>query len=370
METQDEQCYEQPTALYLFKELEIPDLFWWIDIELIVHNYRNTASYLNGVLYRTQGRMVQIKQVASPTEYDWLQIASVYDKLIGRFGLKNPPQNTITIYTILINTANRKILAREIYDDLRYRIEYRRCNDVGKELILVRAKQWLAEIEKESDPTPQQMTDIVAMQLERCFEPINGGNHPHQPRYSDFRYLDDWGDTDLDQYGYSMGVDRVTKRECEILVEAYKVWAQMYQQRSPTAQPHNDEQTRPDEQPANSHFTTGLSKDQLTTIFERLKNGRYLHADSVLEDWLMVCGAKTTNAPVKPLNWLKAQNILAWLIDQLFEDLEQWEITAKCFTIKGKAPNTNSMKNEVSKVKRDYKSKPTAFVDLEQLLKD
>ena len=150
------------------------------------------------------------------------------------------------------------------------------------------------------------------------------------------------------------------------------------EQPAPAQQPNDEQPFLKDNQHAprstnkqqdNSHFTTGLSKDQLTTIFERLKDGRYLHADSVLEDWLIVCGAETINAPVKPLDWLKAQNILAWLIDQLFEDFERWEITAKCFTVKGKAPNTNSMKNEVSKVKGNYKSKPTEFMDLERLLK-
>ena len=184
---------QQTKAFFLFKELEIPDLFWWKDLDMILHHFRNTIYYLNRVLDRTQGRVC------------WFD--------------DNQPQ------LIAINTANRKIIAREMYDELRHTIEIR-CNDVDKELITVRAKQWLAEIEKESDPTPEQMTEMVVIQLRRCFEPIDGSKYPHYPPYSDY---DDLDATDLDQYGYCVGYGRKTEKECEMLVEAFLAWAQKQQ---------------------------------------------------------------------------------------------------------------------------------------------
>lgn len=363
METHDKQSNEQPTTLFVFKELEIPDLVWWKDLEMIVYNFRHTALYLERVLCRLQGR-VEMEHNTNPTEKEWQQINCVYGEIAVRFGLTKQPK---TICTIWINTANRKILAREMFDDLRHKIESR-CNDVDKELITERAKQWFAEIEKESDPTPQQMTDTIAVQMERCFEPIDGGKYPHRPLYKNW---EDWEDTDLDEYGYSMGYDRMTARECELLVEAYRVWAQKYQQPTPTAQPLNDERPRPDERPDNSHFNAPYTKDQLTTIFERLKDGLYLPADSVLDDWLIVCGAETTNKPTKPLNWLKEAGLLGWLVYSMFpnDKANYWAITANCFMVKGKAPNANTMKNAVSRVGGNYKDKPKAFEDLECLLK-
>lgn len=137
------------------------------------------------------------------------------------------------------------------------------------------------------------------------------------------------------------------------------------------AQPLIDGQPRPDERPDNSHFNAPYTKDELTTIFERLKNGRYLPADSVLGDWLIVCGADTTNEPTTPLNWLKQQNLLGWLVYSMFpnDKANYWSITANCFRVKGKAPNANTMKNAVSRVSGNYKDKPKAFEDLESLLK-
>lgn len=127
----------------------------------------------------------------------------------------------------------------------------------------------------------------------------------------------------------------------------------------------------PVEQTDKNHFNAPCTKKQLTTIFQRLISGGYLHPDSNLKDWLIVCGAdETQKAPTKPLNWMKAQNILAWLIYQLFEDVKRWEITERVFCVKGKKPNTNAMKNDVSKVKNECKDKPKAFNELESLLKD
>lgn len=136
----------------------------------------------------------------------------------------------------------------------------------------------------------------------------------------------------------------------------------------------NDKQHAPrstNKQQDNSHFNATYTKDQLTTIFDRLIDGRYLHPDSVLDDWLIMCGAETSNEPTKQLNWMKVQNLLGWLVYSMFQndDTNYWAITEKVFTVKGKTPNTNSMKTDVSKIASGDKDKPKSFEELEELLK-
>lgn len=130
-----------------------------------------------------------------------------------------------------------------------------------------------------------------------------------------------------------------------------------------------NEQPANNQQPNYSHFTTGLNRVQLTTIFEQLKNKRYLSADSVLNDWLILCGVEPTNRPVNKINWVKDQQVLGKLVEQLFDDANMWQITEQVFTVKGKIPNTNTIKITLSKIKNKTKDKPKSFEDLEKLLK-
>lgn len=225
---------KQPTMTFLFEELDIPDLFWWKELDGIIYNFRNTIPHLKNTMDRTQGRVCWVNELQS--------------------GLMR----------IQINTANRKTIAREMYDDLRHKIESR-CNEVDKELIKVRAKQWLTDIEKENDQTPQQMTETVIVQLRRCFEPINGDNSSHHcPYFRDF--IDDWEDTDLDQYGYSMGCDRMTEKECEILIESYRDWAQNSQHSLTNSKNPNSTVVLP----------ISLDKGDAKKYFERAFNNDYL----------------------------------------------------------------------------------------------
>ena len=227
---------------FLFEELEIPELFWWKELDSIIYNYRNTIPSLNNTLDRTQGRICWSNKVQSQ------------------------------LIRIRINTANRKTIARELYDDLRHNIA-KRCNEVDKELITVRAKQWLADIEKERDSTPQQMTETVIVQLRRCFEPIDENNNSHHfPYFKDC--LDDWEAADLDQYGYSMGYDRLTEKECEVLIEAYRDWAHNFQHTSVNNNP-NSAVVLPE----------NLDKDDAKKYFERAIENGYMELSGNKAKW-------------------------------------------------------------------------------------
>ena len=135
--------------------------------------------------------------------------------------------------------------------------------------------------------------------------------------------------------------------------------------------PKYDKLRKPDiwQDQDNSYFTTSDKKDTLIAIFNRLIKGGYIDSESNLEDWLIICGAERSKKRIEPINWLKRQNMLAWLIHVMFTStLRCWEIAAECFRVNGEVPNINSMKNAVSKVKTEWVDKPDDFVTLEELL--
>lgn len=122
----------------------------------------------------------------------------------------------------------------------------------------------------------------------------------------------------------------------------------------------------------NINFHSGDTENNLTTIFEKLKDDNYFDANSDLQTWLYICGDTTKKRIGKKLNWIKQQQLLAYLVDSLFGDTDgqkMWSITEKVFTIKGKKPNTNTMKNTISLIKNKWKGRPKSFNDLDEILK-
>ena len=235
---------------------------------------------------------------------------------------------------ILINTTNEKQLALAIVEEVKHYFgepKNKPKNTAAETLILSRADVWLQGIKSSTHQTPRQYANFV---VERT------------------------------RHDYSTGTGIETTSSFEEIIKAVEAWADKKREQPAPAQPLIDDQ------PDNSHFNAYQTKEELKTIFDKLKDGRYLPADSVLQDWLIVCGAGTSNEPTKPLNWLKAQNLLGWLIHVLFvSDLKRWDITKHCFTVKGKTPNTNSMKTDVSKIENGDKDKPKSFEELECLLR-
>lgn len=236
---------------------------------------------------------------------------------------------------ILINTTDEKQLAKAIVEEVKHYFgepKNKPKNTADETLILSRSDEWLQGIKSGTRQTPGQYADFV---VERT------------------------------RHDYSTGTRIETTSSFEKIIKAVEAWADKKREQPAPAQPLIDEQ------PDNSHFNATYTKDQLTTIFERLINGRYLHPDSVLDDWLVVSGADTSKEPIKPLNWMEAQNLLGWLVYSMFQndDTNYWAITEKVFTVKGKTPNTNAMKTDVSKIGNGHKDKPKSFEKLEKLLK-
>lgn len=146
--------------------------------------------------------------------------------------------------------------------------------------------------------------------------------------------------------------------------EIYKEFRKMTEcpNRQMTKEPISDEAI---------HFNSKETKENLKTVFERLKKNGYLHSDNDLNTWLYVCGTIKSNEQVQPLKWTKDQELLAHLINEMFGDSDGtrlWVITKRAFLIKGKMPNTDTMKNTVSRIKNNWKDKPKKFDDLSSLL--
>jgi hypothetical protein len=77
----------------------------------------------------------------------------------------------------------------------------------------------------------------------------------------------------------------------------------------------------------------------------------------------------------EPLQWQQTAGLLAYFIENAFEDTDKqnlWEITKHCFTIKGKQPNKNTLKNTVSKYNdkdgSGYNNKPKRYEKIDAIL--
>ena len=105
--------------------------------------------------------------------------------------------------------------------------------------------------------------------------------------------------------------------------------------------------------------------------FENLVKEGYFLPETSLDDWLYIYGVAGKEPNKKPLEWKKTQIELAYMVRLIWQntDTRQWVICERVFTIKGKAPNTDTMKSTLSKIDNGNKDKPRTFDKLEKLLK-
>ena len=119
------------------------------------------------------------------------------------------------------------------------------------------------------------------------------------------------------------------------------------------------------------HFNSPQSKEELKTIFKRLKEGCYFDDSADWDTWLYICGVGDLNGDFRPLNWIGELQLLGWLVYDMFPNDKSnlWGITKRCFTVKERSPNIDSMKNMISLVESGCKDKSKKIVDFEKLLK-
>ena len=129
----------------------------------------------------------------------------------------------------------------------------------------------------------------------------------------------------------------------------------------PQSEQSNDKTTTGNQPP---HFNGDYTDEELTATFEKLKKGKYIHSESDLDSWIYLCTGREEKAFTEPINWTKSGVLLGMFVQYLFNDTDKkaiWEITAKCFTVKGKTPNTNSIKVSLSKIKQNCKNRPKDY---------
>lgn len=101
-----------------------------------------------------------------------------------------------------------------------------------------------------------------------------------------------------------------------------------------------------------SQFYAYRDENVYEQIFTALKSKGYLANDCPLEDWLYICGIKQYNQPKKPIEWIKLQNELMWVVATLFRPHNEndcWAIAESCFTIRGEKINRGTMITTYSK---------------------
>lgn len=100
------------------------------------------------------------------------------------------------------------------------------------------------------------------------------------------------------------------------------------------------------------HFNSTLPKNVLNVIRQRLVKYGFISDSVTLDDWLYICTG--TGDPVeKPIDLNGTSKTLAYLVGRYIgkDDENLWVIAAKAFTYKGKKPNRNVMKNDMSELK-------------------
>lgn len=105
--------------------------------------------------------------------------------------------------------------------------------------------------------------------------------------------------------------------------------------------------------------------------FNSLVNGGYFPSETLLDDWLYIYGVQGKSPNKKPLEWQKTQKELAYMIRCIWQntDTKIWAICEAVFTIKGKKPNTDVMKSDLSSIDNGYKNRPETFDRLDEVLK-
>lgn len=111
-------------------------------------------------------------------------------------------------------------------------------------------------------------------------------------------------------------------------------------------------------------------EQKATLQFERLVNGGFFSSDTTLDDWLYVYGVKGKTPNKKPLDWQKTQMELGYLVRCIWQntDTKQWGICERVFTVKGKKPNTRSIKSKLSGIENRCQSRPKTFDLLDEVL--
>jgi hypothetical protein len=133
--------------------------------------------------------------------------------------------------------------------------------------------------------------------------------------------------------------------------------------------------TRGDKVKARPVFTRKFTDDEAKRLYDGFIKGGFLPGTTDYSHFLYVFGGTAISEdekPFEPLIWQETIGLLAYMIDNLFADTDGtnlWKITENVFTVRGEKPNTDSLKNVVSKYKQGSKNKPKNYQKIDKVLR-
>lgn len=153
--------------------------------------------------------------------------------------------------------------------------------------------------------------------------------------------------------------------------ERYKAWEIIFE--TPNVFIDYFKKETPKEQTLSKplHFTRSFTDAEQKSLFDGLVSVGFIPKDTNINHFCFVFGGAET-ADFEPLQWMGTIALLAYFIDNCFSDTDGttlWKITEGCFTVKGNKPNTDSLKNTVSKYKQDIKDKPKGYERIDDILR-
>lgn len=117
------------------------------------------------------------------------------------------------------------------------------------------------------------------------------------------------------------------------------------------------------------HFNSPYSKELLTDVFKFLYGSRYLHPDSVLDDWLWVCTGKGKEAPTKPLKLTGNNTLTSWaFLIPLIMGKRQWIIANHCFLYQNERGKWLHPKNQYLSKQEKNGLYPNIYFEISDLL--
>jgi hypothetical protein len=122
-----------------------------------------------------------------------------------------------------------------------------------------------------------------------------------------------------------------------------------------------------------AYFIRSFTSDEQNKLFDSLINAGFLPKETICSHFCHVFGGMAipdNESPFNPLKWEKSQSLLAYFVFNLFSETDGnfWNITAECFTVRGKKPNIGVMTTEQSKVKNKEKDPPKGHEKIDDII--
>lgn len=104
-------------------------------------------------------------------------------------------------------------------------------------------------------------------------------------------------------------------------------------------------------------FPPSLGPDHINQLFNELRSTGYIYESTSIDNFRYVMGDERIPKDFQPINWLGTQQDLREFVNEFHGNTpSKWNITASCFTLKGKSIKQSSIKQNPS-TKEDPPSK-------------